>query len=94
MASDESDETRRTESDAENAPTSQDNLRRYIIEAIKLERERLARIYEGQGMHELAAAIRDESQDDAVFQGEGPEAGLDEPPPSPQQRRNEDEEDG
>lgn len=80
MASDESDGRRCEDPGAEHPPISQSDLRRYITEAIKRERERLAHIYEQYGMYELAAEIRDETQDEAIFRWDEPHPGPDDPP--------------
>lgn len=46
----------------------------------EIERERIARVLESGGKPEVAAAIRDSSQDDLVFKWNGPGAPFDSPP--------------
>jgi hypothetical protein len=53
---------------------------RYAVGVVQRERERLARIFQNNGMSEIATSILDTSQDDNVFKWAGPETSLDVPP--------------
>lgn len=67
-------------------PATTAAVMRYTAGVVKRERERMARIFEEAGMDQVAARLRDESQDDLVFKWDGPEHDLDEPPVSMQER--------
>ena len=53
---------------------------RYTVGVVQRERERLAAIFQANGLEEIAAGILNTEKDDLVFKWVGPGASLDKPP--------------